>query len=364
MPLFIWIGIVFCLSQSAMMSGLNLAFFSMSKLRLEMEAGKNNKHAIRVLALRKDSNFLLVTILWTNVAVNVLLALLSGSILTGVTAFFFSTVVITIVGEIIPQAYFSRHALKTAYLFSPVIRFYQVLFYIVAKPTALVLDHWLGKEAMTYYKEKDLQTLIKMHMTYHETDIGIIEGKGAINFLDLDDLLLSDEGEGVCPESILALEFINSKPVFPEINPNPGDDFLVKISSSKKKWIIIKDLQGEPRMVLNADEFIRNALFESNSFNPYWYCHRPIIVKDDQATLGQVIPRLKVVNPEHSEDDVIDEDIILHWGAEKKVITGSDILGRLLRGIDQNKGVLLKNGLQVQGAGANVLISKGINIKK
>lgn len=364
MPLFIWIGIIICLSQSAMMSGLNLAFFSMSKLRLEMEAGKNNKHALRVLALRKDSNFLLVTILWTNVAVNVLLALLSGSILTGVTAFFFSTVVITIAGEIIPQAYFSRHALKTASLFSPVIRFYQILFYIVAKPTALVLDHWLGKEAITYYNEKDLQTLIEMHMAYQETDIGIIEGKGAINFLDLDDLLLSDEGEVVCPESILTLEFISSKPVFPEIDSTSKDDFLVKISSSKKKWIILKDLQGEPRMVLNADEFIRSALFESNSFNPYWHCHRPIIIMDEQATLGQVISRLKIINPEHCEDDVIDEDIILHWGKEKKVITGSDILGRLLRNIVQNKGVSLKNDLQAQGAGTIVLISKKINIKK
>jgi metal transporter CNNM len=30
---------------------------------------------------------------------------------------------------------------------------------------------------------------------------------------------------------------------------------------------------------------------------------------------------------------VIDADVILVWGAEKRVITGADILGRLLRGI-------------------------------
>jgi len=39
------------------------------------------------------------------------------------------------------------------------------------------------------------------------------------------------------------------------------------------------------------------------------------------------------VDPEHIEDDVIDEDIILVWGAERRIITGADILGRLLRGI-------------------------------
>jgi len=37
MTALIWIGIAFCISQSAMFSGLNLAFFSISKLRLEIE---------------------------------------------------------------------------------------------------------------------------------------------------------------------------------------------------------------------------------------------------------------------------------------------------------------------------------------
>lgn len=96
-----WVLIVFCISQSAMFSGLNLAFFSVSKLRLELEVAKDNKNAHRVMALRKDSNFLLVTILFGNVAVNVLLALLSGSVLSGILAFLFSTVLITLVGEIV-----------------------------------------------------------------------------------------------------------------------------------------------------------------------------------------------------------------------------------------------------------------------
>ena len=60
--------------------------------------------------LRANSNFTLATILWGNVATNVLLTLLSESVLAGVGAFVFSTVVITFLGEIIPQAYFSRNA--------------------------------------------------------------------------------------------------------------------------------------------------------------------------------------------------------------------------------------------------------------
>jgi len=303
-----------------------------------MEAGKRNLHALRVLSLREDSNFLLVTILWANVAVNVLLALLSGSVLTGVMAFLFSTVVITIVGEIIPQAYFSRHALSVASFLSPLLKLYQLLLYPVARPTAYILDRWLGKEAIRYFEEKDLRELITMHMDSVETDIERMEGKGALNFLALDDLSLADEGEIIDPDSIINLEFEGNRPVFPKIKSSPEDQFLRRVEKSGKKWVILIDPAGEPRMVLNSDKFIRNALFDMARFYPYRHCHRPIIIKDDKTPLGNVIPRLKV-NPEHGEDDVVDEDIVLLWGKEKKVITGSDILGRLLRGIVRNKAV-------------------------
>jgi len=76
MNTFIWIGILFCISQSAMFSGLNLAFFSISKLKLEIEVKNNNSHALKIAKLREDSNFLLTTILWGNVGINVLLTLL------------------------------------------------------------------------------------------------------------------------------------------------------------------------------------------------------------------------------------------------------------------------------------------------
>ena len=88
MSLLTWIGIFFCISQSAMFSGMNLALFSISRLRLEVEADLGNRDASKVLNMRKDSNFLLATVLWGNVGINVLLTLLSNSVLAGVSAFF------------------------------------------------------------------------------------------------------------------------------------------------------------------------------------------------------------------------------------------------------------------------------------
>ena len=54
--------------------------------------------------LRKNANQI-APIIWGNVITNVLMTLLS-ILLTGLGAFFFSAVAITLLGEIIPQAYF------------------------------------------------------------------------------------------------------------------------------------------------------------------------------------------------------------------------------------------------------------------
>ena len=338
MQTILWFGIIFCVSQSAMFSGLNLAFFSITKLRLEIESNKNNPQAIKVAKLREDSNFLLTTILWGNVGINVLLTLLSDSLMAGIVAFLFSTFAITIFGEIIPQAYFSRHALKVASLLSPALRFYQVLLYPVAKPTAVVLDKWLGPEAIQFIKEKDFRELLKIHMDSEETDIQKIEGKGALNFLAIDDLPVIEEGEKIDTCSVIELQFADGRPVFPKMELSAVDPFLKRIQSSQKKWVVLTDNKDEPKAIVNSDEFLRAALFGGQHFKPLLYCHRPIIIRDDHTPLGEVIPKLKV-QPERSDDDVIDEDIILFWGSQKRIITGSDILGRLMRGIVQNRGI-------------------------
>ena len=239
MKTIIWLGIIFCITQSAIFSGLNLAFFSITKLRLQVESKKNNLNAIKVAKLREDSNFLLTTILWGNVGINVLLTLLSNSVMVGAVAFIFSTVVITFFGEIIPQAYFSRHALKVASLFSPVLRFYQILLFPVAKTTAIVLDKWLGPEALQFFKEKDFRELLKMHMDSPQTDLDKVEGKGALNFLAIDDLPVVKEGEALDPASVIQLPFVGEKPVFPDLELSCTDPFLKLIQSAKKKWVVL-----------------------------------------------------------------------------------------------------------------------------
>ncbi|WP_018231467.1 DUF21 domain-containing protein [Thioalkalivibrio thiocyanodenitrificans] len=332
MTLFTWIGILLCLSQSAMLSGLNLGLFSLNKLELEVQARKGDPGARKVLGLRKDANFALVTILWGNVGVNVLLALLSGSVLGGVAAFIFSTVVITVFAEIIPQAYFTRHALRMSSVLAPVLRMYQICLYPVARPTAWALDIWLGGEGIRYFRERDLRRLIQLHMDASETEIARVEGQGALNFLELDDVALSDEGEVIDPRSVVPLAFDGNRPVFPGIEPSAEDAFLHSINRSGKSWVVIVDEDHEPRLLLRSDDFLREALFASERFNPMRHCHRPIVVRNPAEKLGDLIQRFRVGHGGEGLD-ILEDDVILLWGDTPRVITGTDILGRLLRGI-------------------------------
>ena len=332
MQLIIWLGILAAIAHAAMFSGLNLAVFSVSRLRLEVEASTGNASAVTVRELRRDSNFTLATILWGGVGADVLIALLSKSVLSGIIAFVFSTFVITAFCEIAPQAYFSRHALTMAARLTPVLRLYRILLYPLSRPTALLLDLWLGSEGMTYFRERDFRALIAQHVKAAVPEVGAVEGTGALNFLDLDDIPIANEGEELDPRSILTLPARDGEPEFPAFARSPEDPFLRRVHQARKKWVIVTDPAGKPCLALNAHRFLPDALFAPEAPDPRRYAHHPIITAEPQTPLGNLLSLLRV-RPRTEQDDVVDEDVILLWGRRKRIVTGADLLGRLLRGI-------------------------------
>jgi len=328
-----WIGIVACLSQCALFSGLNLALFSISRLRLEASAGSGDASAQQVLALRRNANFALAAILWGNVAVNVLLTLLARSVLAGVGAFLFSTVVITVFGEILPQAYFARHALRLASRLAPILRFYQVALFPLARPTGWILDRLVGKEGIPWFREKELGVVLHHQAASGQTELNVLEATGAVNFLALDDVTVGNEGEPLDPRSVIRVDFRDGRPLFPTFRCEPDDSFLRSLQASGKKWVVLADAGGEPQLMLNVHYFLRAVLFgEPGRVDAAAFCHRPLVVRDEGTPLGRVMSGL-TVHPESPMDDVIDWDVILVWGSHRRIITGSDLLGRLLRGI-------------------------------
>lgn len=330
-----WFLIVLCLLQSGIFSGLTIGLFGLSRLRLEIEAEAKNENAKKVLKLRHNSHLLLSTLLWGNVGINVLLTLLTDSVMAGTSAFILSTVLITVFGEIAPQAYFTRNSLRLGAILSPLIKFYILLLYPVAKPSSVILDMWLGKETMEFFKERSLRIMLRKHIISESSDIDHLEGLGALNFLSIDDLNIKQEGSVVDPSSVISLPTFNGLVIFPSSDSPEFEELLKRIASSSKKWVIVLDETDVPVLAIDSGSFLRDAIYRKPEFNPYRYCHHPIIVSDPKEQIGDVLHKLKVY-PEDSEDDVIDNDLILYWNKEdpeKLIITGSDILGRLLRGI-------------------------------
>ncbi len=329
-----WIGIAVCLSQSALLSGLNLAVFSLGRLRLEAEAASGNYDAQKVLQLRDHPNDILATILWANVGINVLLTLFSKSVMAGVAAFLFSTFIITIFGEIVPQAYFSRRAVKMASVFSPLLQTYRAVLFPVIKPSAMLLDAWLGKEAIVYFREAEIKELLRRHMLDEKTEVGRIEAIGALNFLTIDDIPVDQEGVPVDPTSIIRIPVCDGMPRFPTFRKSADDPFLRKVNASDKAWVVITDEDDEPYGIMDADGFLRHALFMGQDTDPHLYCHRPVIVRNRHEPLGKVLAQLRFDSTSPG-DHLISHDTVLLWTEQPRLITGADLLGRLLRGIVQ-----------------------------
>ncbi|MDH3213927.1 MAG: DUF21 domain-containing protein [Myxococcales bacterium] len=328
-----WLGMALCLSQSAMFSGLNLGMLGSSRLRLQVAARGGDRGAQRILELREDFHLLLTTILWGNVAVNTLLALLADSILTGIAAFAVSTIGITIFGEIVPQAYVSRHAYAVGGALAPLIRLYRAILLPVAWPAARLLDQLVGKEGLGLFREDDLREMLKLHIREDSSDVSHVEGRGALNFLALDDRSLEQESEPIHPDSIVSFPFTDGRAQFPAFEASSSDPFLGTIHRSRRKWVVITDDRGRPRLVINANTFLRAALMDPAPVEPADFCHEPLVVTDPKTKLEAVLSSLRL-HPRLPGRKPLHPDLVLLWTAhDKRVLTGVDLLENLLRGI-------------------------------
>jgi metal transporter CNNM len=190
-------AIVVLVLMSGLFSGLTLGLLGLDLNGLTIvEAGDNPtaaQCARKIFPIRKKGNHLLCTLLLGNVAVNAALSILMGELAGGLVGFIVSTAVITIFGEIVPQATCSRYAL---YIGSRSIRIVQVFMFAlfpIAKPIAMVLDKVLGEEMGQTYTAKEMMKLLLLHETEGKigsTTAQVMEGAlkfetNSVNLVDI-----------------------------------------------------------------------------------------------------------------------------------------------------------------------------------
>ena len=133
------------IALSAMASGSEVAFFSLTRADLEVMHRKNDAAAQRVLSLLENADRLLATILVANNLINICLVIISTNIIdavfifSGIYDFIFKTIVVTFIlllfGEIMPKVFTQSNPVKMARIFSLPLKFLRWLLY----PLAVVL---------------------------------------------------------------------------------------------------------------------------------------------------------------------------------------------------------------------------------
>ncbi|KAM3568939.1 hypothetical protein VYU27_008948, partial [Nannochloropsis oceanica] len=170
----LWILVVFLVCLSGLFAGLTLGFMGLDKIGLEivMEAGdsESRRCARRIAPVRRDGNLLLCSLLFGNVAVNVLISILMSDLTSGLVGFFASTLLIVIFGDIIPQAFCSRYALEIGSRSVWLVRAIEFMLYPMAKPMAMLLDRLLGEDLGTLHTVNELSKLLDIHVKRGSVD--------------------------------------------------------------------------------------------------------------------------------------------------------------------------------------------------
>ena len=134
------IEVALLVTLAAVCSGLNVAVLSLDLADLKRKAKLGNKQAKRILPLRANVHLLLGSILFTNVAAASATSILLGDHLNGFVAALISTLLLVILGEVFPQALFSKNALMWSSRFSWLLITMIAITYIASKPLQLLLD--------------------------------------------------------------------------------------------------------------------------------------------------------------------------------------------------------------------------------
>ncbi|KAJ3220365.1 hypothetical protein HDU67_000032 [Dinochytrium kinnereticum] len=146
-------------------------FADETNLSILMKSGTPTEkmYAERIAPIRRDSHLLLVTLLLANTVVNETLPVLLGILdLEGYQAVIFSTALIVVFGEIIPQAVCARYGLQVGAFLAWPVRIMIWLVYIVAYPIAKLLDYVLGHKGAIVYRRAQLKEFVAMHGEDHE----------------------------------------------------------------------------------------------------------------------------------------------------------------------------------------------------
>lgn len=225
------VSVIFFVSVSALASGLNIALMSLSLPELRRKAKLGNTMAKKVLPLRQNTHLTLAAILLTNMAAVSATSLVLESLLYGVLAGTVATLLIVVFGEVLPQAIFSRQALRYCAKLSLVMKGMILFTYPVSKPLQLLLDRLFSEQKAQLQTRRELGMMITEHLQRDESELDddeveIIRGALQLSEKRVSDIMLPiDDVFWLTPDTELTPDLVakiqhNGRSRIPILNAN------------------------------------------------------------------------------------------------------------------------------------------------
>ena len=270
---------------------------SLSVFELKRKKELGNTEAQLVYPLRKKGNELLVTLIVGNVLVNSALTVSLDSRFSGVLAVVFSTILITLFGEIIPQAMLKKHALSFGARLAPYLSKVMLLMTPIAKPLAILLDRTIGDEIPAIYSKQELVKILEEHERSDDSEIEADELRIVENALKFGDITIE---EVMTPKSVIGAVKVSDVigpvlldklhktgfsrfPVYEGSLDNiVGVLYMQDLVKQSKKQKSVSDVMTQKVYFVNENQKLDHAL---NAFLRTKH-HMFIVVNEFQETVG------------------------------------------------------------------------------
>lgn len=236
---------IFMVILYGIFNGLNLGLMSLSVEELELliktsDSAIERKYAQNILPLRRQGNRLLCTILFSIALSGSISILVLDDLVEGLLAGLISTLILCIIGEIIPQAIFSRHSLPIGSYMKNFTFFFIYITSLLSYPLSKIVDYFLGQEVPTRYNKNYIKELIKKSKGLLDKQCQIISATLDFNSRKVGDTMVSLDKVYMVPETD-RLTFENMLQIY-----NSGYSRIPVYQNNNKQDIIgllhIKDL--------------------------------------------------------------------------------------------------------------------------
>lgn len=206
--------IVTTLLFSAFFSGMEIAFFSANRLRIELDKQKGSISARHIAFFQDHPREYISTMLVGNNVALVIYGIFMGDMLRpyiqvitqseiGITLIqtLFSTILILLTAEYLPKSLFRNHPNSTLNIFALPVRLFFILFYPITLLTVFMSDHLLRgifkieineEQEQRVFGKVDLDNLLEETQKNDETETEVNEFKLFQNALEFSDIVVKE----------------------------------------------------------------------------------------------------------------------------------------------------------------------------